>query len=176
MSGVRFESHSTGREENSEMGAEGRGQFLGFSRNHSSTIGLLRNLQTGSISPQFHVVFDELWVELFVSEREYYGPDEEEEEDANTIAFLNVDPEWLPIAEQPLPPLTQPVVLDDSFDAGADFDKAPAFEVSPDPLERPDPIDAVDGESFITENKRTRRPNKRVLGDEWVNHTVQLTP
>ncbi len=88
-----------------------RGQFLGFSRNHSSTIGLLRNLRTGSISPQFHVVFDELfttvhsvaedddtWVELFVSKREYYGPDEEEEDD-NTIAFPDVDPEWLPIAE-----------------------------------------------------------------------------
>ena len=82
-----------------------RGQFLGFSRNHSSTIGLLRNLQTGSISPQFHVVFDELfstvnsvdeddgtWVELFVSEREYYGPDEEEE-DADTVAFPDIDPE-----------------------------------------------------------------------------------
>jgi hypothetical protein len=91
-----------------------RGQFLGFSQNHSSTIGLLRNLQTGLISSQFHVVFDELfttvhsvdeddenWVELFVSEREYHGPDEEEE-DADTIAFPDVDPHWLPIIEQPL--------------------------------------------------------------------------
>jgi hypothetical protein len=67
-------------------------------------IGLLRNLQTGSISPQFHVVFDEpftivlsvdedneTWLKLFVSEREFYGPDDEEE-DANTIAFPDVDP------------------------------------------------------------------------------------
>ena len=70
-----------------------RGQFLGFSRDHSSSIGLLRNLQTGYISPQFHVVFDELfttvhsvdeddqtWIELFLTAREYYGLDEEEED------------------------------------------------------------------------------------------------
>ena len=62
-------------------------------------IGLLRNIQTGSVTPQFHVVFDELfttvhsldednptWVELFTSERDYYGPDEDEE-DADTLAF-----------------------------------------------------------------------------------------
>jgi hypothetical protein len=76
-----------------------RGQFLGFSKQHSSMIGLLRNIQTGSVTPQFHVVFDELfttvhsldeddptWVELFTSERDYYGPDEDEE-DADTLAF-----------------------------------------------------------------------------------------
>ena len=36
-----------------------RGQFLGFSKRHASTIGLIKNVQTGSISPQFHVVFDD---------------------------------------------------------------------------------------------------------------------
>jgi hypothetical protein len=35
------------------------GQFLGFSKQHASTIGLIRNIKTGSISPQFHVVFDD---------------------------------------------------------------------------------------------------------------------
>lgn len=30
-----------------------RGQFLGFSKRHASTIGLIRNPKTGSISPQF---------------------------------------------------------------------------------------------------------------------------
>jgi hypothetical protein len=38
-----------------------RGQFLGISPTHSSTIGLIRNLNTGFISPQFHVLFDELF-------------------------------------------------------------------------------------------------------------------
>ena len=35
-----------------------RGQFLGFSPVHSSTVGLIRNLRTGSITPQFHCVYD----------------------------------------------------------------------------------------------------------------------
>jgi len=35
-----------------------RGQFLGFSKTHSSTVGLIRNLRTGSITPQFHCVYD----------------------------------------------------------------------------------------------------------------------
>ena len=34
------------------------GQFLGFLRCHSSTVALVRNLHTGFVSPQHHVVFD----------------------------------------------------------------------------------------------------------------------
>jgi hypothetical protein len=36
-----------------------RGVFLGYSPFHSSDVPLVLNLQTGSISPQFHVVFDD---------------------------------------------------------------------------------------------------------------------
>jgi hypothetical protein len=36
-----------------------QGQFLGFSSSHSTSVSLILNIQTGSISPQFHVVFDE---------------------------------------------------------------------------------------------------------------------
>ena len=35
------------------------GQFLGFSKEHSTTVGLIRNVTTGRISPQYHVVFDD---------------------------------------------------------------------------------------------------------------------
>ena len=35
------------------------GQFLGRSREHSSSVGLIRNLKTGGVSAQFHVVFDD---------------------------------------------------------------------------------------------------------------------
>ena len=35
-----------------------RGQFLGFFKRHSSTVGLIRNLRIGSITPQFHCVYD----------------------------------------------------------------------------------------------------------------------
>ena len=69
-----------------------RGQFLGMSSRHSSSIGLVRNLRTGFISPQFHVVYDELfqtvlnagdaidsslWRDLVRHQREYY-PDAED--------------------------------------------------------------------------------------------------
>jgi hypothetical protein len=35
------------------------GQFLGFSKRHSSMVGLIQNIRTNSILPQFHVVFDD---------------------------------------------------------------------------------------------------------------------
>ena len=39
-----------------------QGQFVGFSPLHASTVGLVRNLRTGNISPQFHLVYDD-WFE-----------------------------------------------------------------------------------------------------------------
>ena len=71
------------------------GQFLGFSDQHSSTVGLVRNLATNFVSPQFHVVFDDLFTsiynnvrmddsklenlftKLFETCREWYGEDSE---------------------------------------------------------------------------------------------------
>ena len=41
------------------------GQFLGFSRFHSSTVALVRNLHTGHISHQRHVVFDDKFEIIF---------------------------------------------------------------------------------------------------------------
>eukprot|EP00978_Attheya_sp_CCMP212_P036651 scaffold167905_cov46-Attheya_sp.AAC.2 len=43
-----------------------RGQFLGFSPDHSSTIGLIRNVSTGYVSPQFHfhVVYDDYFTSV----------------------------------------------------------------------------------------------------------------
>ena len=38
-----------------------RGQFLGFSQQHSSTIGLILNHLTGSVTPQYHCVYDDLY-------------------------------------------------------------------------------------------------------------------
>ena len=37
------------------------GQFLGFSKEHSSKVCSVRNLRTGRVTPQFHVVFDKLF-------------------------------------------------------------------------------------------------------------------
>ena len=38
-----------------------RGQYLGTSPDHSSTVGLIHNLRTGFISPQYHVIYDDLF-------------------------------------------------------------------------------------------------------------------
>mgnify|MGYP000344943232 CR=1 FL=1 len=38
-----------------------RGQFLGRSPDHASFVGLVRNLDTGYVSPQYHVVYDDLF-------------------------------------------------------------------------------------------------------------------
>ena len=43
-----------------------QGQFLGFSPVHAETVGLIKNLRTGYISPQFHVVYDD-WFETVTS-------------------------------------------------------------------------------------------------------------
>ena len=64
-----------------------RGQFLGASSQHSRHIGLIRNLRTGNVTPQFHVVYDErfhtvagadqpiaadTWFTLFTYARDYH--------------------------------------------------------------------------------------------------------
>ena len=64
-----------------------------------------------------------------------------------------------------------PVEIDAGVDEDPDF-----YDNIPDLIGQDTPIVVVDDETVVTENKRTRRPNKRVFGDEWVNHTVQLTP
>ena len=41
------------------------GQFLGFSDEHSSLVGKVRNLTTNYVSPQYHLVFDDLFQTIF---------------------------------------------------------------------------------------------------------------
>eukprot|EP00804_Cyclotella_cryptica_P022545 CCRYP_009449-RA/>CCRYP_009449-RA protein AED:0.37 eAED:-0.02 QI:0/0/0/1/0/0/2/0/345 len=43
------------------------GQFLGFSDEHSSLVAYVRHLSTCFVSPQFHVVFDDLFQTVFSS-------------------------------------------------------------------------------------------------------------
>lgn len=35
------------------------GQYMGLSPLHASTVGVVRNLKTGRLSPQYHVVYDD---------------------------------------------------------------------------------------------------------------------
>jgi hypothetical protein len=43
------------------------GQFLGYSDEHSSLVANVRHLKTGFVSPQYHVVFDDLFESVFSS-------------------------------------------------------------------------------------------------------------
>ena len=47
-----------------------RGQYLGVSPLHASSVGLVRNPKTGRVSPQFHMVFDD-WFETINCSIEY---------------------------------------------------------------------------------------------------------
>ena len=40
---------------------------MGFSNMHSTQVGLVLNLLTGSISPQYHVVFDDIFSTVMIS-------------------------------------------------------------------------------------------------------------
>ena len=89
------------------------GQFLGFSDEHSSLVGRVRNLTTNYVSPQYHVVYDDLFQtifndtplvnsnvgavfdELFENERDWYR--EIETNDTGTIMYEPppLDDVWL---------------------------------------------------------------------------------
>lgn len=48
-----------------------RGKFMGFSPDHSLRIGNILNLNTGKITPQFHVVFDDWYSTIHVKQKNY---------------------------------------------------------------------------------------------------------
>ena len=81
---------------------------MGFSKMHSTQVGLVLNLLTGSISPQFHVVFDdmfstvtsstsadpEVWIRLVTSRNSRIQVMLDQEDDPE------LDDEWLTADEQ----------------------------------------------------------------------------
>ncbi|KAL7478274.1 hypothetical protein ACHAW6_004049 [Cyclotella cf. meneghiniana] len=88
------------------------GQFLGFSKEHSSTVALVRNLHTGYVSPQYHVVFDnkfetvfldgktsdeldKICNELFVNSCECYAEEEYDEDGVLIYKPPPLDEVWL---------------------------------------------------------------------------------
>ena len=46
-----------------------QGQFLGFSDEHSSLVATVRHITTGFVSPQFHVVFDDVSIQFMALAR-----------------------------------------------------------------------------------------------------------
>ena len=85
-----------------------RGVNMGFSKMHSTQVGLFLNLLTGSISPQFHVVFydmfstvmsitaadPEVWIRLVTSRNSGIQVMLDQEDDPD------LDDEWLTADEQ----------------------------------------------------------------------------
>ena len=51
-----------------------RGVFMGLSRVHSSDVPLVLNIRTGHISPQFHVVFDDMFSTVTSLDKEEEPP------------------------------------------------------------------------------------------------------
>ena len=84
--------------------------FLGFSKDHSSNVPLVLNPMTGSITPQYHVVFDDLFSTVASIEREEEPPDHWEQlcldsfifvpTEANEPANQFLSDEWLTPEEQ----------------------------------------------------------------------------
>jgi hypothetical protein len=86
-----------------------RGVFVGFSSLHSSEVPLVLILQTGSITPQYHVVFDdhfstvssvereidppEHWADLCLEEDSTYIPTDFSTDEGGALIFL--DDDWL---------------------------------------------------------------------------------
>ena len=88
------------------------GQFLGFSDEHSSLVANIRNLTTGYISPQYHVVFDDLFetvggsgeadevvdtvcAKLFENSRDWYVEEEHDENGELIYSPPPLDEVWL---------------------------------------------------------------------------------
>ena len=83
-----------------------RGQFLGFSNEHATTIGIIRNIRTGYVTPQFHCVYDEwfttvasdhelteddpIWTSLFLNSRDNYFQDDDMDDH-----MPDLHPSWL---------------------------------------------------------------------------------
>ena len=68
-----------------------RGIFMGFSTLHSSEVPLVLNLDTGSITPQYHVVFDYQFSTVTSVEREIDPPDNWAELCMENTTFVPTD-------------------------------------------------------------------------------------
>jgi hypothetical protein len=173
-----------------------RGQFLGMSRRHASTIGLIRNVRTGSISPQFHVVYDEWfttlpsrgvlddhqvpdeWIDLLTYSRERITPLDNMDE-ANRPPPLSE--EWLDQEEleerrrlEQQRGIRRNQILDNHLDPVNDDQED---EDLPDLVEANNDSDD-EGEAVedqpVRRSNRVHVQNRRYFGNEWVNFVKEF--
>eukprot|EP00957_Ditylum_brightwellii_P103159 7862095-Ditylum_brightwellii.AAC.1 len=82
-----------------------QGQFLGWSQNHSSTVALIKNMRTGSISPQFQTVMDD-WFSTIAragDDEDFVPPDNWK--DFFQLSRINLLIDWDPVVDRKLPKL-----------------------------------------------------------------------
>lgn len=68
-------------------------QFMGFSEQHSSLVVLVRNLETGFVSPQFHVIFYDKFETVFSAGFDQAMEDAIFEQLFDENPYLYVEPE-----------------------------------------------------------------------------------
>ena len=166
------------------------GQFLGYSSEHSSQIGLVCHLKTGHISPQWHLVFDgkfetvycsgqptpevdQICNNLFDSSREEFAEEEFDEEGGLIYKPPPLDDVWLTPEERK----ERRTDLTSQKVRAAARDKARA-KLEPIDAELPDDEessvfldDAVDTASEGDEAADTASE-----GDMWVDHRTVRPP
>ena len=173
-----------------------RGQFLGMSKRHSSTIGLIRNLRTGAVSSQFHVVYDDLFTTIPLIPK----PDADEPEPKNWEELLTFNRDKVETEDgQDLPLLHEDWLTDEEKLKRQEFLKrqAQARNLTPGPRDRelrveenaqdygnqedvpilfPEGDDDSNSEveEFIPRrSERQRRWNRRYFGSDFVNRPVR---
>jgi hypothetical protein len=94
-----------------------RGQFVGFSQQHSSTVGLILNQRTGNITAQFHCVYDDLFTTVPANGTEFVTTEfnveswdslissglERTLDDDESIEVPDLEPDWVDITAQTSP-------------------------------------------------------------------------
>ncbi|KAL7561547.1 hypothetical protein ACA910_007007 [Epithemia clementina (nom. ined.)] len=84
-----------------------QGQFLGFLTSCATMVALVCSTRTGFISPQFHMVFDELFSTIYDNNHDYNVPDNRADLfTSSMISFLDgeddlppLPPDWTPPAD-----------------------------------------------------------------------------
>ncbi len=169
-----------------------RGQFLGMSTRHASTIGLIRNLRTGAVSSQFHVVYDEKFTTIPLVQ----NPNTDEPEPENWEELLTFSRDKVDLDDEP-PLLHEDWLTDQEKLKREEFlkrraqsrslvpplRKEQAAEVETNEVEVNDPMLSPEGDDDIVDEDLEPRPprrsgrnrhwNRKFYGPDYANKPVK---
>jgi hypothetical protein len=162
-----------------------QGMFVGPSPDHASTVGNVLNLQTGSVSPQYHVVYDEQYSTTFGSLTDLVFSEDlwqtllDSGGLQNTLDRTNIRGGHVPFEDfyNDFLDLTsddssvpEGVETDDESDDG-DEDSVTSESPSDEETEPPDPVT----EPYRTRSGRKVNPNPRFAGT-YFGHSTSESP